>query len=143
VGSDITEAELDELEALEKSATPGPFYIIGVNEADERKVATIGRIRAAWYLCRDAIDVTAEQKRADVDLLMRLRNAAPRLLAEIRNLRAANESLRQHNAIIATRSSQAELLVSRSQSAVALLRAEDEIRALMARVAELEGRDGG
>lgn len=73
----LTEAELDELEALEREATQAP-WIAEANRGWD--------VRAEDEDC-DHLYVARDGWQGDVRLIAALRNAAPRLLREVRALR--------------------------------------------------------
>lgn len=83
----IPDAELDELERLEREATPGPWTFNGLHDFPEvRPVALWGGF--------DQADTPKSAKVANARLIAASRNALPDLLAEIRQLRSERSTVR-------------------------------------------------
>lgn len=84
----ISVVELNELEYLEKAATPGPWQAeLGITHTNSI---------AIMYNCKDSawLEIWAPQRinfeanTYNAELILASRNAMPRLLAEVRRLRA-------------------------------------------------------
>jgi hypothetical protein len=93
-GPEMT-VDLDKLEALEKAATPGPWFVepTKYTEPDGRQDICHETEERAVY------DWPAEGlEPGDAHFLAELRNAFPDLLSEVRELRGIAESARELNA---------------------------------------------
>ena len=92
------QVDLDKLEALEKAATPGPWEL-----QTEREMGDYGSVIGEYLtgigtrLCEVVVynDDYGNQVVHNAQLIAVLRNAAPALLAEVRQLREANQRLRE------------------------------------------------
>lgn len=92
--------DLDELERLERQATPGPWDLwdleergAGYNILAERVIDFGGGLEAVHSLSLCRITEMDRDGKANLDLLLSLRNAAPALFAELRTLRARVDEL--------------------------------------------------
>lgn len=89
--------DLDKLERLEREATPGPWDLwdleergAGYNILAERVIDFGGGLEAVHSLSLCRITEMDRDGKANLDLLIALRNAAPAMIAE---LRAASERI--------------------------------------------------
>ena len=94
----MSEIDLDELERLEKAATPGPWFA-GTEDPDD-VVIWHGPNRDWFTNIADpkkgcvAFDFAGDEK-ANAELIAALRNAAPALIARVRELEAEVEGRKQ------------------------------------------------
>ena len=94
----MAELDLDKLEALEKAATPGPWGL-----QTEKEMGDYGSVIGEYLtgigtrLCEVVVynDDYGNQVVHNGQLIAALRNAAPALLAEVRQLREHNQRLRE------------------------------------------------
>lgn len=84
--------DLDELERLEREATPGPWDLkgrcLGYNIFAERAIDLSGGFDAVHGLPLFRISELDRDGESNLDLLIALRNAAPAMIAELRAARA-------------------------------------------------------
>ena len=94
----MAEIDLDELETLDKAATPGPWGL-----QTEKEMGDYGSVTGEYLtgigtrLCEVVVynDDYGNQVVQNGQLIAALRNAAPALLAEVRRLREANQRLQE------------------------------------------------
>jgi hypothetical protein len=97
--AELSDKELDRIEQLSKAATPGPWisYVVG-------RDAYAGWNRIELGLCNELGSFTSIEllggRPADQDFIASARQDVPRLLREIRALRARLESLQEGPALL-------------------------------------------
>lgn len=125
----LSESELAELERMERAATASPWKVEPVQDASglsyptnyETWVFVEPAVCGLWASCGKRLD--------DADMIAALRNAAPRLLAEVRERREAakaSEDLQTHLDLAWERDAEIEEAVARAEAAEA---GRNELRA--------------
>ncbi|GAA4984648.1 hypothetical protein [Kitasatospora paranensis] len=107
----LTDQELDELDELAQAATPGPWYVQGLDDANAMNLVAVSTVpdlgptkRWPGFDHREIVAATLVQQPRYVDVaderwdenaffIAAARNTVPLLVAEVRRLRRQLESL--------------------------------------------------
>ncbi|MGW4660276.1 hypothetical protein ACWEP2_39175 [Streptomyces sp. NPDC004279] len=111
----LTNEELDELDELAGAATPGPWFVRGLDDADAMSLVAVSTVpdtglgeRWPGFDHRDIVaaplvqhpryvDATDERWDENAHFIAAARDTVPRLVAEIRRLRQQLETTRPTN----------------------------------------------